>query len=178
MTVNSTMQTDYTSLGVQNQNSTSSTSGSFSDIMQQLADQLLNTIDTNKNGSIDKTEFSSAAQNLAQKLSTNPVDSTKVDNAFSSIDKNGDGNIDGSELLSALKDLTKQSSQAKGVHHHHHHSQSGASAMSSQNTNTQASIPSSSQNSDTLQSVLMKNILSAYNTSHSQTNGGGISLTA
>ena len=184
MTVNSTTQTNYAALGTQSQSSVSGSS--FSDMMQQLANQLLNTVDTNKNGSIDKTEFSAAAQQLSQNPATANTDTSaaNLEKVFNSIDTNQDGNIDGNELLSALQNSAQQSSQTSGVHHHHHHahSQSGASGMASQNTTTSAATQSSTtaqsstESASNLQSILMKNILSAYGVSQSQSSGSSLSL--
>ncbi|WP_345979548.1 EF-hand domain-containing protein [Sulfurimonas sp. HSL3-2] len=115
----------------------------FSSKMKEISNQLLSTLDTNKNGSIDKIEFSSAAMQLSQ-------DMAESDKLFSRLDQNSDGMIDGNELLSALGQCSPQAPKANCK------------------TNSHA------QNG--LQSILMKNILSAYNTSQSQTNGGSLSI--
>ncbi len=59
------------------------------------------------------------------------------------------------------------------------HSQSGASGTWSGTSNTQPSqnAPTTSSSND-LQSLLMKNILSAYGASQSQNNGSNMSFTA
>ena len=178
MTVNSTAQTNYAALNAQSQSSVSS-SNSFTTMMQQLADQLMNSVDTNKDGSIDKTEFSAAAQKLSQNPATANTDTSaaNLSSVFNSIDTNGDGTISSSELVSALQNSTQQSSQTGGVHHHHHaHSQSGASGMASQSSTASAiqstaTAQSSTQSTNNIQSILMKNILSAYGVSQSQSSG-------
>ncbi len=180
MSVNSiTNQTNYAAINAQSQ-STVSSSSSFTAMMQQLADQLMTSVDTNKDGSIDKTEFSTAAQQLSQNPATANTDTsaTNLEKVFNSLDANGDGNITSSELMSALENSTQQLSQSSGVHHHHHHSQSGASASqdptasATSSTTAQSTTPST----NSLQSLLMKNVLSAYNTSHSQSSGSNLSV--
>ena len=180
MSVNSiTNQTNYAAINAQSQ-STVSSSSSFTAMMQQLADQLMTSVDTNKDGSIDKTEFSTAAQQLSQNPATANTDTsaTNLEKVLNSLDANGDGNITSSELMSALENSTQQLSQSSGVHHHHHHSQSGASASqdptasATSSTTAQSTTPST----NSLQSLLMKNVLSAYNTSHSQSSGSNLSV--
>jgi|GEM_PF-1043613 len=182
MSVNSiTNQTNYAAINAQSQSNVSSSS-SFTAMMQQLADQLMTSVDTNKDGSIDKTEFSTAAQQLSQNPATANTDTSaaNLQKVFNSIDANGDGNITSSELMSALENSAQQSSQSGGVHHHHQHSQSGASPMASQDPTASATsstvAQSTTPSTNNLQSLLMKNILSAYSTSQSQSSGGSLSL--
>lgn len=180
MSVNGITQTNYSAINTQSQTSVNGSS-SFSTMMQQLASQLMSSVDTNKDGSIDKTEFSAAAQQLAQNPATANTDTSaaNLEKVFNSIDTNGDGNITSSELMSALENSTQQSSQSGSVHHHHHHhSQSGASPMASQATSATSSTTAQATTSSTnnLQSLLMKNILSAYSTSQSQSSGSSLSV--
>jgi Ca2+-binding EF-hand superfamily protein len=67
--------------------------------MQQFQDRMFSKIDTNGNGSLDKTEFSA----LAKKMSEMSGNSINVDDAFSTYDANGDGSLSKSELDSFMK---------------------------------------------------------------------------
>ncbi|WP_345992532.1 EF-hand domain-containing protein [Sulfurimonas sp. HSL-1716] len=174
MTVNSSMQANYANiLNTQNQNKidTSSAAANFNTMMQQLSNQLISSLDTNKDGSIDKTEFSAAAKQLSQ-------DSASLDSVFNSVDLNADGKIDATELMNALE-KTAQNRQHK--HAHLRDKANGTASESNelsmqQNSATQTAQNASSQNDNGLQSILMKNILSAYSVSHSQKSGGSLSL--
>ena len=67
--------------------------------MQQRRDDMFSKIDSNGNGSLDKTEFSA----LAKKMSEMSGQSINADNAFSTYDTNGDGSLSKSELDSFMK---------------------------------------------------------------------------
>jgi hypothetical protein len=71
-----------------------------------LTQMFMTALDTNKNGTIDKTEFSNAAKTLAKNES-----STNVDNAFIQIDTNGDSQLSSDEFLSALKEADQKRQQ-------------------------------------------------------------------
>lgn len=169
MTVNSSIPSGYASgLKPQSQSGASSVAPSgFGSMMQQVSDQLLSSLDTNSNGSIDKVEFSNAAQQLAQSATS----STDLDKIFSAIDKNSDGSIDSKELEQALLQSSAKN-KAHGKHKHHNPLQDLTAPQAAQTTQS----TSSQSASNDLQSILMKNILSAYNTSQSQKNGGTLSL--
>ena len=88
-----------------------------------IAQQLMTTTDTNKSGTLDKAEFSQAAQALAK--NSGKTDTSGIDAAFAKMDANGDGSISSDEMLNAIKQATTQT-QAQKTHHHHH--QASASA--------------------------------------------------
>ena len=133
----------------------------FGSKMKQVSEQLLNVFDTNKNGTIDKVEFSSVAKQLSQ-------DENKLEKIFSAMDQNSDGKIDSNELLSALVQLKPNASSNSSYAH------KKQTPILEQNNAIQSSINDKEQKG--LQSILMKNILSAYGISQSQTNGGSLSI--
>lgn len=69
----------------------------FNTVMEQFRNQLLHSFDVNKNGSMEKKEFSEAIKGLS-KVTGN------TDKAFDAIDTNKDGKVDGDELLKVLDD--------------------------------------------------------------------------
>jgi hypothetical protein len=174
MTVNNNaMMASYASQINSNTNSNSkvqSQSGTWTDNSQStspdfsaIAQQFMALLDTNKSGSIDKTEFSQAAQ----AVSKNSANSTQVDNAFTKIDGNSDGQISSDEMLSALKDaITARAQTQKGHHHHHHHHHqqatttppdSAAALLTQSAASTQQSSPSNE-----MQKALFNKIMAAY----------------
>ena len=118
---------------------------SFNDIAQQM----LSLLDTDKGGSIDKTEFSQAAQAIA-KISRN-ADTTGVDAAFAKADTNNNGQISSDEFMNALK-LAADQIQKKH-HSHKHHS-------SNMLPQAESALPSSTM--DTIQKNLLAKIMDAY----------------
>lgn len=125
---------------------------SFSDIAQQM----LSILDTNKSGSIDKSEFSQAAQALAK--SSGKSDTTGIDAAFAKADSNNDGQISSDEFLNALK-LAADQTQKKH-HGHQRHSDTTASNVLPQAESTQPSSPM-----NVMQKNLLDKIMAAYSTS-------------
>ncbi|MDX1809201.1 MAG: EF-hand domain-containing protein [Sulfurospirillaceae bacterium] len=160
MTVNSATQAYVNSYNKQSQSDVSpAASSNFDAMMQNISGKLLNSMDTNGNGSIDKTEFSAAAKQLAQ-------NSSSIDSAFKAIDTNSDGSIDSSELAKALEQ-TISTNHMHRHRHHHIHAQSGASGMASlasgqAQTVSGSQVAQTSSNQENLQSVLLDKILSAY----------------
>jgi len=157
MNINSTSLPNYytqvqqNNSEVQSQSSASGMSPSSSEvnydsIMQLANTQLMTMLDTNQDGSIDKTEFSDATKQLSQSTQT-----SNTNNAFKSIDSNADGLISSNELLDSLKHLSSQQKAHKKAEHMQH------------SENTQ--IPVDEKSKD-LQSILMKQILSAYKSSN------------
>ncbi len=128
-----------------------------------IAQQLMSTMDTNKSGSIDKAEFSQAAQALAKNANNS---SSNVDAVFGKMDTNGDGQISSDEMMAALK---QASTQTQGKHHHggHHHIDASASNSVSQSTQTNSSTQGS--NVSDLQKSLFNKIMAAYGNSASTT---------
>lgn len=73
-----------------------------------IAQLLMSALDTNKNGSVDKTEFADASKILAKSQS-----SENVENAFNQIDTDDDSSISSNEFLNALKDLSEKKQNYK-----------------------------------------------------------------
>ena len=129
-------------------NSTDSTDN-FSSMMQQVADTLMATLDTNKDGAIDKTEFSQASEALSQKTGN----TYNADSAFSAIDKNGDQSMSVDELLGALK-------QSRGKHGHANQPKTDSADVAQQLS--QATTAPDDSSSSKMQTALLQRILSAY----------------
>ncbi|MDD5158141.1 EF-hand domain-containing protein [Sulfurimonas sp.] len=141
--------------GTQSQDSVSSANSTdnFSSMMQQVTEMLVSTLDTNKDGAIDKNEFSQASQALSQKTG-NTYD---ADSAFSAIDKNGDQSMSVDELLSALKQ-----SQGKHGHGGHHKADSSQGPTDVVQQLSQATTAPDDSSSSKMQAALLQRILSAY----------------
>lgn len=125
-----------------------------------IAQQLMTTMDTNKSGTLDKAEFSQAAQALAK--NSGKTDTSGIDAAFAKMDANGDGSISSDEMLNAIKQATTQA-QAQKTHHHHQASTSatdGTSQVAQANSTTQASSPANE-----MQKNLFNKIMAAYGSS-------------
>ncbi|DAB27876.1 MAG: hypothetical protein A2513_10180 [Sulfurimonas sp. RIFOXYD12_FULL_33_39] len=67
---------------------------------EEMANELLSSMDSDSNGSIDKAEFSAAAKNTASQS-----DDTSLDDIFSLLDTDGSGSMSSEELMSALKNM-------------------------------------------------------------------------
>ena len=145
----------YSGNNVQSQSSASGMAPSdYSAVMQQAGNTLIAALDTDKSGTIDKTEFSQAAQALSQKTGN----TYNADSAFSAIDKNSDGSLSVDELLNALK-------QARSQNSHHHGLHKTDTTSSAEQTASSTSVTASATDtsgSSKLQSILMQKILSAY----------------
>lgn len=122
-----------------------------------ITQQLMSALDTNKSGSIDKTEFSQAAQ----ALSNNSANSSKVDAAFTKVDQNGDGQISSDEFLSAMK----QAATAQTQKHHHHRSAENTANSSAPSNQSNDSVSSLSD----MQKSLLTKIMAAYGNSTATT---------
>jgi glucan biosynthesis protein len=137
-----------------------------------MAQQLMSTIDTNKSGSIDKAEFSQAAQALAK--NANNSSSSNVDTAFAKMDTNNDGQISSDEMMSAMKQASTQTQKPHGGHRH----QADVSALTSDSTSQSTQTNSSTQASmNDLQKSLFNKIMSAYGNS-ALTTGSTTNLSA
>lgn len=66
---------------------------------EEMASELLSSMDSDSNGSIDKAEFSAAA------TASRSNDSTSLDDIFSLLDTDGSGSMSSEELISALKNM-------------------------------------------------------------------------
>ena len=153
----------YTSSNVQAQSGASGYASQGSSVdYSAMAQQLMTTMDSNKNGTIDKTEFSQAAQALAK--NANNSSSSNVDAAFAKMDTNGDGQISSDEMLAAMK---QASAQTQGKHHHggHHHTDTSASTSDSTVQSTQASASTQPTTMSNLQKSLFNKIMAAYGNS-------------
>ena len=122
---------------------------SFSDIAQQM----LAVLDTNKSGSIDKAEFSQAAQALAK--SSGKTDTTGVESAFANADSNNDGQISSDEFMNALK-LATELMQKKNQRHQHH------SDVTASNSLPQAESIQPSTAINEMQKNLFNKVTAAY----------------
>lgn len=120
---------------------------SFSEIAQQM----LAILDTNKSGSIDKSEFSLAAQALAK--SSGKTDTSGIDAAFARADPNNDGQISSDEFMNALQQAADQTQKKR----HRHHSDATASNRLLQAESTQSSSPMNE-----MQKNLLDRIMAAY----------------
>jgi hypothetical protein len=127
-----------------------------------IAQQLMSTMDTNKSGSIDKTEFSQAAQALAK--NANNSSSSNVDAAFAKMDTNNDGQLSSDEMMAAMK---QASAQTQGKHHggHHHHTASSTSTSDSTSQSSQTNTSTQASTMNDLQKSLFNKIMSAYSNS-------------
>lgn len=130
-----------------------------------MAQQFMSTMDTNKSGTIDKAEFSQAAQALA-KSASNTSSSSSIDAAFGKIDSNGDGQISSDEFMSAMKQATAQNETQKPHHHgHHHHSESSTSNSSAPQSEQSSSPAQEAPQMSAMQKTLFNKIMAAYGTS-------------
>jgi Ca2+-binding EF-hand superfamily protein len=144
---------------VQGQSGASGTAqADYSAVMQQAGNNLLTALDTDKSGTIDKAEFSQAAQALAQKTGN----TYNADSAFSTIDSNSDGSISADELMSALK---QAQSQQLSSHHHHKMDTTASSQQSSILTDSAQTADTTQITLSKMQTALLKRVMSAYNNS-------------
>lgn len=152
----------YGKSNIQGQSGASGTASTdYTSMLQQASDTLLSTLDTDKSGTIDKAEFSQAAQALADKTGKSYNDAGSV---FGSIDSNNDGAISADELMKALQQAQTQQSQGGGHHHHHkmvstdNATQAAASAGSAQRSSTSEGTLSLSK----MQSIFLERVMAAY----------------
>jgi G3E family GTPase len=135
-----------------------------SEALGAMAQQFMATMDTNKSGTIDKAEFSQAAQALAK--SSGKTDTSGVDAAFGKIDTNGDGQISSDEFMSAIKQATAQNDTKKPHHHHHHHHSDASASNSSTPQPDQSGSPTQeAPQMSAMQKNLFNKIMAAYGTS-------------
>ena len=106
MTVNSNSSA-YSSYG---SSSVTSSAGRGKPNFEEMANELLSSMDSDGSGSIDKAEFSTAAQSMASGSSS----SSSVSDIFSKLDADSDGSMSSQELMSALESMKpQQESQGK-----------------------------------------------------------------
>jgi len=102
MTVNS----NYSAYSSNSTSSVSSASQKGKPDFEKMAQELLSSLDTDKSGSIDKAEFSAAAQALASSsTSSTTTDSSSSTDIFSTLDTNSDGSMSTEELVASLKNM-------------------------------------------------------------------------
>lgn len=104
MTVSSNYANAYSSY---NSSATSSSKQTDRPSFEDFTKELLSSMDTDNSGSIDKAEFSAAAQALASNSnSTNANNTSSTASAadiFNTLDTNSDGSMSSEELMTALK---------------------------------------------------------------------------
>lgn len=103
MTVSSNYSSAYSSYS---SSGTASSKQTDRPSFEDLAKELLSSMDTNNSGSIDSAEFSTAAQALASNSnSSSPSSSSSTTDAFNKLDTNSDSNLSTDELMAALKNM-------------------------------------------------------------------------
>lgn len=113
MTVNSNYSaySSYSSSGVSSSQKTSKPS------FEDMAQQMLSSMDTDGNGTVDSAEFSAVAQALASNSnsssSSSSSSSTSVTDIFTKLDSNGDGGLSTDEFMAALKNSKPQKAQGE-----------------------------------------------------------------
>ncbi|MGE4418256.1 MAG: EF-hand domain-containing protein [Sulfurimonas sp.] len=76
---------------------------------EEMANELLASMDSDSNGSIDKAEFSAVAQSMASQSDN----TSELDEIFSSLDTDSDGSMSSEELMSALKNMKPAEGEQK-----------------------------------------------------------------
>jgi Ca2+-binding EF-hand superfamily protein len=73
---------------------------------EDMAKQLLSSMDSDRSGSIDSAEFSAAAQALASNSSSSTTSNSSSNNdTFKTLDTNSDGSLSTDEFMTALKNM-------------------------------------------------------------------------
>lgn len=148
---------------IQGQSGASGTASTdYTSMLQQATDTLMSSLDSDKSGTIDKAEFSQAAQALSEKTGKTYNDASSV---FGSIDSNNDGAISADELMKAL-----QQSQGKHAHGGHHRPKPEALDTTAQSTTSGTTQTASEESSlSKMQSVLLQRVMAAYSTNSAAT---------
>ncbi|MFY9142134.1 EF-hand domain-containing protein [Sulfuricurvum sp.] len=74
---------------------------------EDMAKQLLSSMDSDSSGTIDSAEFSAAAQALASNSSSSTTSNSSSENdTFNTLDSNSDGSLSTDEFMTALKNMT------------------------------------------------------------------------
>lgn len=112
MTVSSNYTNAYSSYS---SSATSSTKQTDKPSFEDLAKELLSSMDTDNSGSIDSAEFSAAAQALASNSSSSSStsssstdSSSSTTDTFNTLDTNSDGSLSTDELMAALENSKPQ----------------------------------------------------------------------
>lgn len=148
---------------IQGQSGASGTASTdYTSMLQQATDTLMSSLDSDKSGTIDKAEFSQAAQALSEKTGKTYNDASSV---FGSIDGNNDGAISADELMKAL-----QQSQGKHAHGGHHRPKPEALDTTAQSTTSDTTQTTSEESSlSKMQSALLQRVMAAYSTNSAAT---------
>ncbi|MFH0708902.1 MAG: EF-hand domain-containing protein [Pseudomonadota bacterium] len=101
MTVNS----NYSAYSSNSYSGVSSASQKGKPDFEKMAQELLSSLDTDKSGSIDKAEFSAAAQALASSSSSSTTSSSAATDIFSTLDTDSNGSMSTEELVASLKNM-------------------------------------------------------------------------
>lgn len=103
-----TVSSNYSAYSSNSSSGVSSASQKGKPDFEKMAQELLSSLDTDKSGSIDKAEFSAAAQALASSSSSSTTDSssaTDVTDIFSTLDTDSNGSMSTEELVASLKNM-------------------------------------------------------------------------
>lgn len=147
---------------IQGQSGASGTASSdYTSLLQQATDTLMSSLDSDKSGTIDKAEFSQAAQALSEKTGKTYNDAGSV---FGSIDSNTDGSISADELMKAL-----QQSQGKHAHGGHHRPKPEALDTTAQSTTDTTESASQESSLSKMQTALLARVMAAYSTNSAAT---------
>lgn len=156
---------------IQGQSGASGTaSNDYTSMLQQATDTLMSSLDSDKSGTIDKAEFSQAAQALSEKTGKTYNDASSV---FGSIDSNNDGAISADELMKAL-----QQSQGKHAHGGHHRPKPEALDTTAQSTTNTTQNTSEESSLSKMQTALLARVMTAYSTNSAATSSSTTLATA
>jgi len=100
-----TVSSNYSAYSSNSTSGVSSASQKGKPDFEKMAQELLSSLDTDKSGSIDKAEFSAAAQALASSSSSSTTGSSSATDIFSTLDTNSDGSMSTEELVASLKNM-------------------------------------------------------------------------
>ena len=106
-----TVSSNYSAYSSNSTSSVSSASQKGKPDFEKMAQELLSSLDTDKSGSIDKAEFSAAAQALASSSSNNTTSSSSATDVFNTLDTNSDGSMSTEELVASLKNMKPPATQ-------------------------------------------------------------------
>ena len=75
----------------------------------EAAEQLFASIDTNQNGTLEKSEVRAFSIGMLERVKPDATfDEEKFEQNFQAMDKNSDGTVSKQELLDSLKDKARQ----------------------------------------------------------------------
>ncbi len=100
-----TVSSNYSAYSSNSSSGVSSASQKGKPDFEKMAQELLRKLDTDKSGSIDKAEFSAAAQALASSSSSSTTNSSSATDIFSTLDTDSNGSMSTEELVASLKNM-------------------------------------------------------------------------